>query len=275
MKLLAFALISALAQTAAAQAPDPKMPTFWEPPAGDVAEMCRGAFDVQRDRRKYAAEAGDAAAVEQANAEMREIFSDCSSRTAELAEFRKLHSHVQRMARKADATAKEVKAAEEAAQAKEAAEAAKAKSEQAEWNRVQAGQAENPTFFLPAVSASICVARAAQQAGKAAIKAEYTSARESGGNIIDKAQIHDLQGYVRTAAEEEVVWKRYLKARKRAPVACSAPLVRQLIPCVRSPWQYDPPFEFARAPGVCDAPKLRPFLELEAYLNSPTEEEEQ
>jgi hypothetical protein len=246
-------------------------PTLWEPPPGDVAEFCRGAFDRLRDQRAYALRIEDAEAAERVTAEMKATYQDCASRTDDLAAWKKFNADNAKAWAVRDAAEKAKKEAERASMPTGVEELrAKEKEDQAATLARGKVHAEDAAFFVPTLSASICVARAAQMAAKAAIHAERSLAVRSGGGIIDMAQIHEMQEFVRTAETSERDSRGYLRARKKAPAACSSPSVLQLVGCVASPWRDEyVPFEFDRTSGDCDSPKLQPFLELDAYFTTP------
>ena len=116
----------------------------------------------------------------------------------------------------------------------------------------------DPAFTVPIFSAAVCAGRIGQKAAKDAIQAEKSLARLSGGGVVDLGRVRELQlDFGRALGQERFCRKALMTLAKRKPLPCSAPLVRDLVPCVTYA------NDLVERGKSCDDPKLQPYLEVE------------
>jgi hypothetical protein len=90
--------------------------------------------------------------------------------------------------------------------------------------------AEDPKWFVPALSADICGARYLRKYAKDLIAKELKYARQGGG-MVDKQELYDAQLELRRSDEWETKARAELKARKRKALPCSNNLVAFILQC--------------------------------------------
>lgn len=93
-------------------------------------------------------------------------------------------------------------------------------------------RAEDPAWFVPSYSAVICEARDEQRTAKAEIAEQRGVARRSGGWVLNTAEIDTLQFVFRRAEQRERAARANLKARGKAPLACSSAKVQPITACM-------------------------------------------